>query len=174
MKKCSVCLTEKPLSEFRKYGGRSRDGLRPLCKPCQREYEKKWRSQSQDYRKVQRAKRKDKAKIYAAGYIEKNRAAYLISSVKRRCQKKGIPFDLDLHEKELSARISLMRCEITGFPLRAKHGKQYYNSPSIDRIDPLKGYLYSNVRIVCFAINAAMGQWGLEKLETIIKHWKES
>jgi hypothetical protein len=67
-----------------------------------------------------------------------------------------------------------MRCEITGFPLREKHGKQDYNSPSIDRIDPSKGYLYDNVRIVCFAINAAMGQWGLEKLEALIKHWKES
>lgn len=42
------------------------------------------------------------------------------------------------------------------------------NSPSIDRIDSSKGYVYSNIRIVCFALNAFYNTWGEEAVQPII------
>ncbi len=46
-----------------------------------------------------------------------------------------------------------------------------YNSPSVDRIDPKKGYVYSNIRIVCFSLNAAIGNWGDEKTLEVMRTW---
>ena len=102
-----------------------------------------------------------------------NKARYLISSIKSRCQRKNIPFNLSEYEIELNQRIDSGVCEVSGFPLRLVYGKQNYDSPSIDRIDPKKGYVYENVRIVAFAVNASMGNWGEAKFRQIMKKWME-
>lgn len=35
-------------------------------------------------------------------------------------------------------------------------------TPSLDRIKPELGYIKSNVRLICFGLNAALGNWGEE------------
>lgn len=41
--------------------------------------------------------------------------------------------------------------------------------PSIDRVIPNLGYVYSNIRIVCFGMNAALGDWGEDKFKRLVK-----
>ena len=159
-KRCTKCRQRKPLTEFRKYPGRSSDGLRPLCRQCQRVYEKQWRLQNQAKLAEARQRRREKDRQYRHQYIDRNWAKYMIDQIRRRCEKTGIPFDLDQHEDDLNRRRQVGRCELTGLPLRASHGPQSWDSPSIDRIDPTIGYLYSNIRVVCFGVNAALGSWG--------------
>ena len=171
-KACTVCGEVKPLDQYRKYSGRGKLGLRPLCKVCQREYEKTWRSKSTEARKATRAKRSQKAKIYSREYRAKNRAAYLIAECRRRSQKKGFAFDLDAYVPQMQERISKGTCEVSGIALalEAAPGRAY-NTPSLDRIDPSKGYVYGNVRIVAFAVNAMLGDWGEEVAMSIIAQW---
>lgn len=172
MKRCTQCRMLKPVSAFRKYSGASSDGLRPLCRDCQRKYEQFWRCANKKRLAEARQKRRDKDTVYRQRYIESNKALYLVSRIKSRCRKKSIPFDLDKHLSEISDRIQAGRCEISGFPLKMKHGGwMTYNSPSIDRKDPSAGYVYNNIRIVCFAMNAALGNWGEEKLRAVIHGW---
>jgi len=114
---------------------------------------------------------REKADAYRYRYIEKNRAYYLVSEAGRRCRKRGAAFDLDQHIPELNARIAAGKCEMSGVPFRMAHGKQAFNSPSIDRICPEKGYVYQNIRVVCWAMNAALGSWGEEKLRLVMKAW---
>lgn len=171
-KVCTVCKVGKPLDQYRRYTGRGRFGVRPLCKICQREYEKRWRSNSKEYRRKQREKRAGKAKIYSREYRAENRAKYLISECKRRCSKKGIPFDLDLHQQEIQSRIDVGACEVSGIALDLTASKgRPFNTPSIDRIVPSKGYVYSNIRITAFAVNAMMGDWGEEVTLEIMQSW---
>jgi len=171
-KVCTVCHEDKPLDQYRRYSGRGRFGLRPLCKICQREYEKKWRSNSKEARHEARMKRKDKAAVYSREYRAKNRAKYLVAECRRRCQKHGWEFDLDQHLGELQTRIQEGYCELTGIPLNleAIRGRPF-NTPSLDRIDPKKGYLYENIRIVAFAVNAMLGDWGEEVALEIARAW---
>lgn len=173
-KKCTKCDVVKPLSEYRKYSGRCVGGVRPICKVCQRSYEKEWRSKSKDYRKEQRKKHREKDKLYRAEYNMRNKARYLTSSIKTRCKNKGLPFDLDKYENEINERIEKGICEVSGFPLRLEHGKRDFNSPSIDRVVPELGYVYSNIRIVAFSVNAALGDWGEDKFLQVLKHWKNN
>ena len=99
-------------------------------------------------------------------------AKYLIKAAKRRAQEKGVPFDLDEHLVVITERTKSRRCELSGIPLKIAEGQRDYDSISIDRIVPEKGYTIDNVRIVCWAINAAAGTWGLEKALEIMKKIK--
>jgi hypothetical protein len=89
------------------------------------------------------------------------RVRILIQSARERAYAKRLPFDLDQHESELDARLRAGQCELTGLPLDFHaNGSHAWNSPSADRIDPTKGYVLSNVRIICWALNAALSNWG--------------
>ena len=97
----------------------------------------------------------------------------MVSRIKIRCQKKSLPFDLDEHEEEINARVVARKCELTGLPLREHHGSQNWDSPSLDRVTPHLGYLYSNIRVVCFGVNAALGNWGEQAFERIATAYLE-
>ena len=135
--------------------------MRPLCAECQRRYETQWRAQNTERLQQAREKRAEAAREYQAKYNRENWARYIVSRLKPKCQKKGIPFDLDKHLDELNQRRSTGLCELTGLPLRdTLRGHRTWDSASLDRINPADGYVYSNVRIVCFGMNAALGDWG--------------
>ena len=173
MKTCSVCGASKPLTDFRKYSGATPDGRRPLCKPCQRDYEKNWRNRSGDKLRKARWIRSPKAQAYARKYRAENRAAYLVAECRRRCTKHGIPFDLDV--QQLQTRINAGKCEVSGYALDVRPLTERYqrrpDSPSLDRINPKKGYVMSNVRVVCLAVNLALSNWGEAVLLPILKAW---
>jgi hypothetical protein len=100
----------------------------------------------------------------------------MIRHAKKRAEKYKVPFDLDQHVEKIKTRLARMRCEMTGIPLqRGSEGvaDRKFNSPSLDRIVPSKGYVYKNIRIVCWAMNCAMGTWGEGVLRTIVKAWIE-
>ena len=133
---------------------------------CQRAYEKDWRGRNKERLKHARLKRKAEQKQYSADRRDRNWARYMSEAIGPRCRKNGIPFDLDKHEKELNLRRARGICELTGLPLKKDTlGRRRWDSPSIDRINPKLGYLHSNVRVVCFGVNAALGDWG----ETVFK-----
>lgn len=100
-----------------------------------------------------------KDRAYQLKYRKLHRAKDLIRHAKRRAEQKGVPFDLDDYENEIQARINLGTCELTGFRFNLDCGRTW-DSPSLDRINPTEGYVFSNIRVVCHAVNSAMGDWG--------------
>lgn len=102
---------------------------------------------------------KEKDREYQRIYRRKNRAKDLIRHAKFRALKKGIAFDLDDHCADVQSRIDSGVCEVTGMPFNLDGGRTW-DSPSLDRVDPDSGYLYSNIRVVCHAVNSALGDWG--------------
>jgi len=147
--------------------------LKAVCSDCQRAYEEMWRAKNRERLVAARASRRAKDQEYRKQYVEAHRAEYLVCGMRTRSIKKGMEFDLDKHVEALNARIRRGVCELTGLPLRLTHGRRQWDSPSIDRIDPNRGYIYSNVRVVCFAVNAAMGDWGEAVLKKIASAYLE-
>lgn len=94
-----------------------------------------------------------------------------VRAAKHRAKKGWLPFDLDLHREELRAKI-YTGCELTGIPFTLG-GDRDWDSPSFDRIEPEKGYVYSNVRVICWALNSAFGYWGEKKFELVARAWLE-
>jgi hypothetical protein len=152
---CRKCKIEKPEAEFHKNASKP-SGLSSWCIECRRTYDGANRA---NYRPHQRSYRKRK------------RAIKLIGCIRSRARKLRLPFDLDKHTGDIQQRIDAGECEMTGvrFDLDAKRA---FNSPSIDRIKPSDGYVYTNIRVVCLAMNCALNDWGEDVLMQVLKAWE--
>lgn len=157
--RCSTCNEWLPTTAFTMDRRKPR-GFRYQCKSCFQVYHNEYRLKVRQGQRPVRCSSKGSAELW---YVAIQRAA---QSSKRR----GLAFDLNLHLQEMKSRINAMRCEMTGLELRytTPVGPM---TPSIDRIDPKKGYTYDNIRIVCLAMNVAMNNWGEGPLREVVTAW---
>ena len=178
-KRCRKCQQVKPLGEFHAEK-RAGDGHRYTCKECDRLRHTEYRETHREERRAARKARyrefpeweRNSSMLYRLRYPWKN----MMQHAKKRAAKFGLPYDLDEHEEEIKARIAPMVCELTGLPMVfsvgvGNPGERYWNTPTLDRIEPANGYAYSNVRIICWALNCAMGHWGEDVLRTVVEAW---
>lgn len=88
--------------------------------------------------------RQKQSRLYQKEYFKKHPDWYLYWGVSGRSKNKGIPFNLDFEDIQIPTH-----CPILGIPLFRNIGgnKPTGNSPSLDRIDPTKGYTKGNVQI---------------------------
>lgn len=87
-----------------------------------------------------------------------------------RSRTKGIVCDLSVGDVFQMFHQSLGRCAVTNveFSLDWVEGSRLRPfSPSIDRIEPAKGYVRKNCRLVCVAANFSMNQWGEETFKIL-------
>jgi len=127
-KTCSVCMYSFDFSMFTKDVSTS-DGYRSKCKNCAKEYWKKY-------------KENNKEKL--AHRSQQNRDSRALSNIKRRAKQKGIEFNLTLEDIQ-----NVLVCPVFGFKLeRAKGSGGKPTSPSVDRINPTKGYTKDNVQVI--------------------------
>lgn len=108
---------------------------------------------------------RDKAWRKARYARPENRTSMLVSGARNRALKANINFSLTFDD--VYPAIVAGRCQKTGLPFdlsaHPKHRTHPF-APSIDRTDPKKGYTGDNIRVVCWAYNAARNQWGDEVL----------
>lgn len=82
---------------------------------------------------------------------------------RKRAQTKGVPFDLDI--EWVREKLTPGRCELTGIGFSYEPTPEFnWNpyAPCLDRIIPALGYVKTNVRVVCNAVNFARMDWGDE------------
>ena len=127
------------------------------------------KKRAETYAKWLESNRSKKLESEARRRLER-RASCLVATVRTRARKRGLPFDLDQHIGELQDRINKGACEMTGQLFDLSPGRKW-NSPSVDRIDPKRGYTFNNVRLVLNIINVAMGDWGEETLKKVMGEW---
>lgn len=100
-----------------------------------------------EYNRQWRAKNTDRLKKEKALYDKENRAARreykVLQGIKQRAVEKGLEFDLELED---ITQYSI--CPVLGIELKRGEGKPQSCSPSVDRIDPTKGYTKDNIQIL--------------------------
>lgn len=74
----------------------------------------------------------------------------LLWAAMTRAKKQNVPFDLS---REWVEQRWTGRCELTGIPFEYNVDKITVWAPSIDKIDPPKGYIQSNCRFILFGLN---------------------
>ena len=103
-------------------------------------------------------------------YTRNNYEARLLATIKSKCKKNNISFDL-----ELSDIVIPKNCPKTGIPLvvHTERGK-FYDTPSVDRVDPSKGYTKNNIQIVSLWYNIAKLNWNedlfLQMCKRVVEH----
>lgn len=120
--KCSVCGADKEDTEFNR--------VKSKCNTC---------CYSQEYKsKKEKMEDSDVGQNY---YIKK----VILSQAKKRSKEKNLEFNLTMGHL---ISIKNNTCPILGHEILYKSGIDNKRSASLDRIDPNKGYIKGNVKIV--------------------------
>ncbi len=99
---------------------------------------------------------RDKALVYQKRRFSESSMRYRIkvalNAARGRCKSRGLEFELT--EADIGEPT---HCAVTGLPLDMSRSFNDGNTfcPSLDRIDPKKGYIKGNVRVVIHAYNLA-------------------
>lgn len=121
--KCGRCSEE--FTDYNK-------GHNSYCKSCKREYQREW------YRKA----REDKTQRMAT------KRSTMLASARKRAKKIGVPFSLSLADIIIPTE-----CPILGILMPNDNSKISYNSPTLDRLIPSKGYVSGNVEVISMRAN---------------------
>jgi hypothetical protein len=143
-KRCPVCDEELPLTMFHKNKTKY-DGLQSYCKQC--------------------------TKKYGMANPIALLTSTMVTSAKIRAQSRRLQFNIDT---EYVRSLVVAHCPILGIPLewsrcRGDNGSSVAGSPSLDRIDPAKGYVKGNVWIISHRANAIKSNATHEELKLVTK-----
>jgi len=165
-KVCGKCKEHLPLSEYHKKT-RAKDGLQYKCKSCQKEYDdnmcpfKKWFSASP---------RKSEAKVRGTEFtieptdIPGVKIREVITTSRKSYESK------DRKYVSWEAVEYPKVCPVLGIELDwGKNGRQP-NSPSLDRIDPTKGYIPGNVMMISDLANSMKNNATPEQLNQFSRY----
>jgi hypothetical protein len=138
-RRCKQCNRVKPLlSGFARRSEYGGQYFRHVCKVCRRGYGTAW--------------------------IAKNYTKFLCQQVRYRCKRDGIPFDITPADIIIPERCPLL----PEIKLARGHGVLQPCSPSLDRLDPTKGYVRGNIWVISYRANAIKQNASLQELETLV------
>ncbi|MDE2100487.1 MAG: hypothetical protein KGL39_24800 [Patescibacteria group bacterium] len=136
-KTCPKCGQEKNSDADFSPNRRTVDGLQCWCKTCRSAANREFYA-----RDVSKSRKRNRD--WRRDHLEN----YLFGNAKARARTKGLSFDI-----ELSDIIIPDRCPYLGLLLKPNSGVLKDNSPSLDRIDPTKGYIKGNVEVISCRAN---------------------
>ena len=119
-------------------------------------------------------KEQEKRKVRQAETIRRinraNQERRTLYSVRGRCKKKGLPFDISVGDIEFPAY-----CPVLGIKLERNEGRTgpCDNSPTYDRIVPSRGYVKGNVRVISNKANRIKNNATVEELELVLADLKK-
>jgi hypothetical protein len=101
----------------------------------------------------------------------KGRAVSLLSNARKRCKEKEI--ELHLTQEWVEEHLVRGTCEITGlhfcFEPPDQKATRRWDAPSLDRIDKDKHYTKENTRVILWAVNCALAEYGTKIMLPILK-----
>ena len=130
-KLCNKCGIKKPLSEFYK-AKNTKDGLGCWCKDCKRENSRKNKPTPEEYR----------------NRINLTIDRHMVAIAKQRAKKGGIKFNLKPGDIQVPEK-----CPLLGIPIKRGRGHCCAGSPTLDRINPSRGYIKDNVWVISYRAN---------------------
>lgn len=175
-KTCPACSKLKLISEFR--AGHN------TCKECRKVHQKAYYARPevvkhlQDYKERTKerrsahhreyANRPKVAEILRAKRLEIPWERRTVRAIRNRCLKNGIAFDLT----EDDIRVPDY-CPVLGIRLKVGEGKWQDSSPSVDRIDPMGGYVRGNIAVISWRANRIKCDGSVVELDQIVS-WMRS
>lgn len=165
-RKCTSCHHVKSYDSFSKNKS-SRDGLHTQCKLCHKAYRAKRRKINTEYhrkyRLVNQLELNEKRKAKRKQLPEK----FLWQAAKKRAKQKNLEFTIEISDIKIPKF-----CPYLNIPLQVSDETPSDNSPSIDRIDPSKGYVPDNICICSFRANTIKRDASLQEIAQLYKTLK--
>lgn len=180
-KRCPKCHKIKLLSDFYKNKS-TKCGATSICIDCIKLYRKtnkertlknarKFRllhreernKSNNDYRKERKEKAKENPKL-----AKLYKAHALLSGSRKNAKIHNVEHTLVLNDLINIPKL----CPVLGIPLNLTADKCSCNSPSVDRIDPKKGYTKDNICIISHKANFLKSDATLKEINMIITYIK--
>ncbi len=130
-------------------------------KEYQKEYYLKNKIKALQYQKDYYSVNKDLKREQANLIYKLNPTKALYKSAKQNAKSKNLEFTIELSDIVIPEVCPVFN---TPFDLERKKGRRI-NGPSIDRIDPSKGYIKGNIQIICDLANRMKQDATLEQLK---------
>jgi hypothetical protein len=89
----------------------------------------------------------------------------MLRLAKCRAKKKGVAFDLDIDDIIIPDQCPVLRIKI-----EVGSGRLTDNSPTIDRINPKKGYVRGNVSVISWRANVLKKDATLAELKALVSY----
>jgi len=128
-----------------------------------REYYKSHAQERKTYAKNYRIKNKKEINVHTRRKHQIDPRYSLISASKRSAKSKGMEHNLVIEDIIIPEK-----CPILKIPLFVGNGQRIDNSPSLDRIDNLKGYTKENVIVVSWRANNIKSDASITELQKIV------
>lgn len=94
---------------------------------------------------------------------------YLYSQIRFRAKRRGLEFTITRDDIVVPTH-----CPILGIPLIFTEGHHTDNSPSLDRIDNLKGYIPGNVHVISWRANRIKCDATPQELQLVADYFKRA
>lgn len=103
---------------------------------------------------------------YRRQYDMSNWSRHLLTKAKTRCKKQGIAFDLTVADIPIPDI-----CPVLGIPIFPSSSGRTWNTPTLDRIIPEKGYIKGNVVVVSWRANSLKSDATLEEIRRLFNFY---
>ena len=92
----------------------------------------------------------------------------MFHNAKHRAKRKGLPFTITIEDIVIPGK-----CPLLGIELVSTNDKRDPRNPSLDQIDPGKGYTPENIWVVSSRANWLKGDATFTELETLLINWRK-
>lgn len=99
-------------------------------------------------------------KTYWDSHLEK----LILMRARRRAKKFGVEFNIT--ESDI---VIPKRCPVLGIRMSRRPGRACADSPSLDRINPKRGYVRGNVWVISWRANRLKGDATVAELERLVR-----
>ena len=173
MKICTHCKKKKALDNFYlAKSGVNKEKYSARCKECTKIFRQTYYDKNKDrINKERREARKSNPKLREK--IKREKRKYWVTNIERakwvnakqRAERKGVEFSIKVTDVVIP-----QTCPLLEIPLIVGTKDNYENSPSLDRIDPKKGYTKDNVWVISNKANTMKNSATFEELKTFYKN----
>ena len=162
-KECNRCKKLLPVLSF-SVNKSAKDRLQSRCRDCDKQYQAK-----------RRLENKDSLLEYGRNYTANKRKDFnyrlqmLLNASKQRASKYNREHTITLDDIKNKYPVD-GKCPVFGIELQFNSTGFRDNSPSIDRIDSLKGYTVDNIQIISWKANSIKRNASLEELTLLVNY----
>lgn len=103
-------------------------------------------------------------------YYRNNPEKWLLTRARSRAKTLGLEFNLEVSDIPIPKLCPILGIEL--LPVLSKGAKRA--SPSIDRVDPTKGYTKDNCRVISFRANSLKNNMTKDQIESLYKYVSSS
>lgn len=111
---------------------------------------------------------KDKIRESHRNWRLKNYKQQWMYRIQQRCLKRNIEFNLTIEDFDIPDICPALGCKII------VSDPKKFQTPSMDRIDPKRGYVKGNVRVISYRANQIKSNSSLEEMEAVLNYRKST